>query len=61
MDSSKVYIVPDVHGRNFWHDVEKLEDYDLIIFLGDYVDPYPDEHVKQVEGLNCLKEIIEFA
>ena len=61
MDSSKVYIVPDVHGREFWHDVEKLENYDKIIFLGDYVDPYPHEGVATPKGLACLREVIKFA
>lgn len=61
MNSNKVYVVPDVHGREFWHDVEKLEDYEKIIFLGDYVDPYPHEGVATSKGLSCLKEVIEFA
>jgi hypothetical protein len=61
MNSEKIYVVPDVHGRQFWHDVEKIDDYEKIIFLGDYVDPYPHEGVKPVEGMKCLKEIIQFA
>lgn len=61
MDSNKIYIVPDIHGRQFWHEVENLEDYDLIVFLGDYVDPYPHENIKPEEGFKCLKEVIEFA
>lgn len=61
MNSEKIYVVPDVHGRQFWHDVEKIDDYDKIIFLGDYVDPYPHEGVKPEEGIKCLKEIIQFA
>lgn len=61
MDSNRIYVVPDIHGRQFWHDVEKLEDYDLIVFLGDYVDPYPDEGISPEEGLRCLKDVLEFA
>lgn len=61
MDSNNIYVVPDVHGRSFWHDVEKLEGYEKIVFLGDYVDPYPDEGVKQEEGMKCLMEVIDFA
>lgn len=61
MNSNKIYVVPDIHGRQFWHEVENLEDYDLIVFLGDYVDPYPHENIKPEEGLKCLKEVLEFA
>ena len=38
---SKIFIIPDVHGRDFW---KKAYDYvdkvDEVIFLGDYLDPY---------------------
>mgnify|MGYP006379875163 FL=1 len=38
---SKILIVPDVHGRKFWHKAEELiNEVDKIIFLGDYLDPY---------------------
>jgi len=43
-------IVPDVHGRDFWvHPVEEvLKDSDAkIVFLGDYLDPYPQEWVDE--------------
>lgn len=40
-----IMIVPDVHGRSFWH--EAFEEYgdrvEQTVFLGDYVDPYPEE------------------
>lgn len=39
MNSDKIYVIPDIHGRDFWHDIKKIEDYEKIIFLGDYVDP----------------------
>ena len=41
----KILVVPDVHGETFWKEpVEKcLEQVDKIVFLGDYLDPYPKE------------------
>jgi predicted phosphodiesterase len=61
MSSDKIYVIPDIHGRDFWHDIKKIEDYEKIIFLGDYVDPYPHEKIPKYKGLECLEEVINFA
>lgn len=54
----KILIVPDIHGEKFWKDyVNKPEDYDKIIFLGDYVDSF---FVKDEEILDNLNDIIKF-
>ena len=73
----KILIIPDVHGRSFWRsDVYKVlyeQDNDThIVFLGDYVDPYPYEWEDadfeleydakvdcQEIALDTLKEIID--
>lgn len=42
----KYLIIPDVHGRSFWRKpvlTALQEDDTKVIFLGDYLDPYPDE------------------
>lgn len=42
----KYLLIPDVHGRTFWMDPvnDVLENTDAhIVFLGDYLDPYPFE------------------
>ena len=42
----KILIVGDIHGREFWKEPVKtvLENSDAkIVFLGDYLDCYPDE------------------
>ncbi|MCR4582750.1 MAG: metallophosphoesterase [Prevotella sp.] len=41
----RILVVPDVHGRTFWEGpVERyINEVDRIVFLGDYLDPYPDE------------------
>jgi hypothetical protein len=59
---SKILVIPDVHGRPFWKQaVEKYGDeVDRIIFLGDEVDPYPDEGFTRKQAIRTLEEIIEF-
>lgn len=68
----KILIIPDVHGRDFWREPVKkvLEESDApIIFLGDYVDPYPYEWENVMDGdskidykahaVDILEEIIQ--
>lgn len=54
-------IVPDVHGRTFWREPVMKEDYTHVIFLGDYVDPYPHEYIDQEEAMTQFCDIITFA
>jgi predicted phosphodiesterase len=56
----KILIIPDVHGRSFWRSAVASGDYDKIIFLGDYVDPYPDERIGELTALHGLMDIIDF-
>ena len=53
-------IIPDVHGRTFWKDAVKGRENEEIVFLGDYLDPYPDELILPETALEYFKEIIEF-
>ena len=41
----KILVVPDIHGETFWKGpvLKYIEQVDRIIFLGDYLDPYPEE------------------
>lgn len=54
-------IIPDVHGRDFWRDaIPYIEEGKTdIIFLGDYVDPYPSEKISQDKAFETLLEIID--
>lgn len=59
-------IIPDVHGRIFWK--EALNEFPkdkypnlIIIFLGDYVDPYEFEGVTRLGAIDNFKEIIDVA
>ena len=58
---SKIAIIPDVHGRQFWKIVrEHKDEFDKIVFLGDYVSPYPTEGITNDEAIEVLKEVVEF-
>lgn len=66
MKNINTLIIPDVHGRTFWRNpvMETLQDTEAkIIFLGDFLDPYPHEWSEDVdyrkESIERLKEIID--
>lgn len=57
----KLLIVPDVHGRTFWKEVENTED-TPIVFLGDYLDPYTSiEGITNKNAIDNFSEIVQFA
>lgn len=64
---AKVLVIPDTHARDFWKEAIKMVDnYDKVIFLGDYLDPYPYEFNLSRDELrektiNDFKAIIDFA
>lgn len=57
-----ILIIPDIHGRNFWKKAveENKDKVDKIIFLGDYLDPYPWEGITRKETISNFQEIIDF-
>ena len=58
---SKILIVPDVHGRSFWHKAEELiDEVDKVVFLGDYLDPYSHEGISFDLALEEFNKILEF-
>jgi len=57
----KILVIPDVHGRDFWKKpCEDISQYDKVIFLGDYLDPYDFEHIDVLTAIDIFKQIIEF-
>lgn len=42
---AKILCIPDIHCRKFWRQCidDNIEKVEKVIFLGDYLDPYPDE------------------
>lgn len=58
---SKILIVPDVHGRKFWHKaIEMIDEVDKVVFLGDYLDPYPHENIDWEDALHEFIKILQF-
>lgn len=55
----KLLVIPDIHGRTFWKNIN-YSDFDKIIFLGDFLDPYPKENITPDMARENLKEIIKF-
>ena len=54
----KILIVPDVHGRRNWvNPCKDMSQWDKVIFLGDYLDPYYGEATEE-EAFEGLKNII---
>ncbi len=58
--NKKILIIPDVHGRTFWESALKSGDYEKIVFLGDYTDPYEIEGITNSDALKNFKSIISF-
>ena len=55
----KLLIIPDVHGRTFWRKALTTGDYERIVFLGDYVDPYSREGIDTPTAIDILQEILQ--
>ena len=60
MNNDNLIIIPDVHGRTFWREAVKKNPDGKFIFLGDYLDPYPDEGYIDSEVFKGLVDIIQF-
>lgn len=57
-------IIPDVHGRTFWKEaIESIKEgdtlKDIVIFLGDYLDPYGYEGISVEDAIANFEEIID--
>ena len=59
----KILIIGDIHGRSFWREpvMQYIDEVDKVIFLGDELDPYPDEDEKPSfeDSLAVLEELID--
>lgn len=56
----EILIIPDVHGRSFWKEAVDSKDYEKIIFLGDYTDPYEMEGITDDMAVDNFKSIIDY-
>ena len=56
---TNILVIPDIHGRTFWKEpIAHKKDFDHIVFLGDYFDPYPNESITQQDAIENFKELI---
>jgi len=54
-------ICADIHGRTFWKDaVAKKRENEKIIFLGDYLEPYPQEGITHDMAFQNFLKIIDY-
>lgn len=53
----KIIVIGDTHGHDSWKDIVNNEEYDLVVFLGDYLDSFS---VRPETIANNLEDIIEF-
>ena len=56
----KILIIPDIHGRTFWKDAVEKTPSDIIVFLGDYLDPYGYEDISWKEALQNFDDILNY-
>jgi len=54
----KRIIIGDTHGRSFWKLIANTEEWDELIFIGDYFDTHDD--ISGLEQLHNFNEIINF-
>lgn len=60
MEQNIILVCGDIHGRKFWKKpCENIDNYDKVVFLGDYLDPYNFEFISVEEAIENFKEIIE--
>lgn len=56
---TNILVIPDIHGRTFWKEpIANKDEFDHIVFLGDYFDPYPSESITQQVSINNFKELV---
>ena len=53
----RIIAIGDIHGRTIWKDIVNQE-FDLCVFLGDYVDSHDEIPAKQ--QVDNLLDILEF-
>lgn len=56
---TNILVLPDIHGRSFWKKIIPLQkDYEHIVLLGDYFDPYPDEGITNQLALENFDDMM---
>lgn len=62
MNMGKICIIPDVHGRQFWKIpcLDHADEFEKIVFLGDYLSPYPYEEISNKKAIEVFEEVLDF-
>lgn len=53
----KILVIPDIHEKDVWKERVNANDYDKVIFLGDYVDSWTHD---DKQAISNLQDIIAF-
>lgn len=57
----KILILGDIHGRDFWIEPCKhIDEFDKVIFLGDYHDPYPYQVSQKTSRHRLRDKLVPF-
>ena len=57
----KILILGDIHGRDFWIEpCSHIDEFDKVIFLGDYHDPYPYQVSQDTSRHRLRDELVPF-
>ena len=59
-----ILIIPDIHGRSFWEEAindvtEHRREFDEVVFLGDYFDPYPTEDISECQAISNWERLYD--
>lgn len=58
----RLIIIPDVHGRDFWQKAVGDNPDGEFVFLGDYLDPYGHEGIREGDAFRGLmRGVIEMS
>ena len=55
-----ILIIPDIHGRTFWKKAVAEHHCEHVVFLGDYLDPYPYEQINNEQAIANFQEVIDY-
>ena len=59
MKYNQLIVIPDIHGLDFWRSAVSALPNALLIFLGDYLDPYNDEDISPDDAYYNLIDIVD--
>lgn len=52
----RILTIGDIHGRPYWKDIIDKNEFDLVVFCGDYTDPYEiEDHIMIANLLEIIK------